>query len=305
MRVLVTGGAGFIGSHLSDRLLEEGHEVLIIDNLTTGNRDNVPDGARFFHGDVAVRYDVERVFAWNPEVVVHAAASYKDPDAWALDLQTNAVGTARVVRYAQEAGARLIYFQTALCYGTTPDEQPVTLDHPLRPDSSYAISKTAGEQYITSSDLDWVSFRLANCYGPRNLSGPVPTFYKRLTAGGRCLIFDTRRDFIYVGDLVELVMRALHTGSGVYHASSGSDVAIADLFGAVLDALGWESDTVNARFVPREPGDAETILLDPSRTRREFNWWPQTPLTVGVAEAVEWYAEHGVGETYTHLKIAT
>ncbi len=303
--MLVTGGAGFIGSHLSDRLLEQGHEVVVVDNLTTGRRANVPDGARFVEGDIQVQHWLDWVFKRPIDVVVHAAASYKDPDDWRSDVATNTFGTAEVVKAARGHGCRrFIYFQTALCYGTTPDEQPVSLDHPLRPDSSYAISKTAAEQYIALSGLDWVSFRLANCYGPRNLSGPLPTFFKRLTEGDPVYVADSRRDFVFVDDLVELVMRAVGgTGRGVYHASSGSDYAISDLYGAVTDALG--GDLPDAEVKPRSEGDAETILLDPSRTRREFAWWPTTPLGVGVARAVEWYRENGVGETYTHLKIAT
>jgi UDP-glucose 4-epimerase len=305
MRVLITGGAGFIGSHLADRLLADGHQVLILDNLTTGRRGNVPEGATFIEANVEWEGPLERLTGYHPDVIVHAAASYKDPDAWLRDTRTNVAGTVRLLDYARAAGCnRLIYFQTALCYGTRPDEQPVTLDHPLRPDSSYAISKTAGEQYIANSGLDYVSFRLANCYGPRNLSGPVPTFYKRLAAGESCYVADTRRDFVYVGDLVELVTRAVDgTGRGVYHASSGTDHAIADLYAAVAEAMGVGPDDPEVQ--PRSPDDAATILLDPSRTRHEFNWWPATPLDAGVFDAVGWYRDNGVGETYTHLKIAT
>ena len=139
--------------------------------------------------------------------------------------RTNAVGTANVVRAAQAAGvSRLVYFQTALCYGLHPQEQPITLSHPLDPkDSSYAISKTAGEWYVRLSGLDWISFRLANVYGPRNLSGPLPTFFQRLTEGKPCFVMDTRRDFVFVEDLVEVAMKAVDGGgeSGVYHVSSG------------------------------------------------------------------------------------
>ncbi len=117
-----------------------------------------------------------------PEVVVHAAASYKDPEDWASDAATNVLGTSLVARAARRPrSGGFIYLQTALCYGLHPLEQPITLDHPILPTaSSYAISKTAGEQYVALSGLDWQSFRLANAYGPRNLSGPLPTFYSRL-----------------------------------------------------------------------------------------------------------------------------
>ena len=163
--------------------MAEDHEVLVIDNYATGRRDNLSER----EGLTIVEDTIEDADAVNaafqrlgPDFVVHAAASYKDPDGWGADVLTNALGTVNVVRAAQAAGVeRLLYFQTALCYGTTPTEQPVTLDHPIRPDSSYGISKTAGEQYIQLSGLDFLSFRLANAYGPRNISGPLPTFYQR------------------------------------------------------------------------------------------------------------------------------
>jgi UDP-glucose 4-epimerase len=218
-------------------------------------------------------------------------------------VRTNALGTANVVSAAVAAGARrLVYLQTALCYGSRPAEQPVTLAHPLVPESSYAVSKTAGERYLALADLDWISFRLANVYGPRNVSGPIPTFYKRLAAGQRCFAVDARRDFVYVSDLVDIVMRALagEGQSGVYHVSSGSDHAITEVYAAVADALGSDLE-VEER--PRGADDAPTILLDPSRTEAVFGWLPRTPLREGIRTTVEWYSQHGVDETYTHLRM--
>jgi UDP-glucose 4-epimerase len=307
MKVLITGGAGFIGSNLADRLLDEGHEVLTIDTYATARRDNLTerDGLRIVEGSITGDVLAAAFADFRPDRVVHAAASYKDPDAWGEDVTTNALGTANVVRAAREAGVeRLAYFQTALCYGTKPLEQPITLEHPIRPDSSYAISKTAGEQYIALSGLDFLSFRLANVYGPRNVSGPLPTFYQRLTDGKPCFVMDTRRDFVFVDDLIEVVMRGLGgAGNGVYHVSSGSDVSIKELFDATLAAMGIELDEpVEVR--PRAEDDAPSILLDPSRIQRDFGWQASTPLVDGVARAIDYYREHGVAETYTHLKAA-
>jgi UDP-glucose 4-epimerase len=307
MKVLVTGGAGFIGSHLADRLLGDGHEVLSIDNYATGRRGNLTerDGLTIVEGSITGP-ELDRAFSkFGPDHVVHTAASYKDPEAWADDIETNALGTAAVVRAAQRHGTgRFIYFQTALCYGTKPIEQPITLNHPIRPDSSYAISKTAGEQYIALGGLDFVSFRLANVYGPRNVSGPLPTFFQRLTDGKPCFVMDTRRDFIFVEDLIDVVMQALDgTGSGYYHVSSGSDVSIRELFDATIAALEIELDE-EVEVRPRAADDAASILLDPSRIEEEFGWRASTPLAEGVARAIEDYREHGVGETYTHLKAA-
>jgi UDP-glucose 4-epimerase len=308
MKVLITGGAGFIGSHLADRLLAEDHEVLAIDNYATGRRDNLSEspGLTVLEATIVDGDAVSSAFAsFGPDCVVHAAASYKDPDDWVEDVRTNGLGTVNVVRASQEAGVeRLIYFQTALCYGTRPLEQPITLEHPIRPDSSYAISKTAGEQYIELSGLDFVSFRLANAYGPRNMSGPLPTFYQRLTEGKPCFVMDTRRDFIFVDDLVNVVMQAVVDGTGHrhYHVSTGSDYAIKELFDATIAALAIELDE-DVEVRPRGEDDAFTILLDPSRVRADFGWDVTVSLEQGVARAIEYYREFGIAETYTHLRL--
>ena len=310
MKVLITGGAGFIGSHLTDRLLARGDEVLVIDNYETGRRDNLVEkaGLTIVEGSIADAGVVERSFGeFGPDLVVHAAASYKDPNNWAEDARTNVLGTAHVCRASQQQKVqRLIYFQTALCYGLHPLEQPITLSHPIRSEgSSYAISKTAGEQYVALAGLEFLSFRLANAYGPRNLSGPLPTFYQRLNEGKKCFVMNTRRDFIFIDDLVECVMRAIdgQGAPGYYHISSGSDYAIKELFDATVSAMGVSlAEPVEVR--ERNPDDVFSILLDPSKTNRDFKWKVETPLTEGVARAIDYYREYGVAETFTHLKIA-
>jgi UDP-glucose 4-epimerase len=307
MKVLITGGAGFIGSHLADRLLAEGHEVLVIDNYATGRRDNLSahDNLTVVEASIADAGEVEGAFArLGPDIVVHAAASYKDPDEWQEDIRTNSLGTANVVKQSLATGIRrLVYFQTALCYGTKPLEQPITLSHPIRPDSSYAISKTAGEQYIELSGLDFVSFRLANAYGPRNISGPLPTFYQRLSEGKPCFVMETRRDFIYIDDLVAVVRQAVldDLGHGTYHVSTGSDYAIKELFDATVQALGIPEQQVEVR--PRSEDDAFTILLDPSRIEADFGWKTKVALDEGVRRAIEYYKSFGISETYTHLRV--
>jgi UDP-glucose 4-epimerase len=198
----------------------------------------------------------------------------------------------------------LIYFQTALCYGLKPLEQPITLKHPLNPSgSSYAISKTAGEHYISLSGIDYISFRLANAYGPRNLSGPLPAFYNRLSNNKKCFVMDTRRDFIYVDDLIRVVIKAIDGKGkkGYYHVASGSDFAIKELFDATVKAMNIKlNQEVEVR--ERNPDDVYTILLDPSKTYDDFKWKALTPLKKGVKAAVEWYQKYGVTQTYTHLK---
>lgn len=306
MRVLITGGAGFVGSNLTDRLLARGDRVTVVDNFETARRDNLTPNANLtlIEGTIADPELVNRAFdEHRPEVVVHAAASYKDPDNWYGDALTNVVGTVNVVRAAERLKVRrLVYLQTALGYGLHPIEQPITLNHPLNPGgSSYAISKTAGEEYIFLSSLDYISFRLANAYGPRNLSGPLPTFYHRLTSNKPVFVMDTRRDFIYVSDLVDVITLAVEGRGhrGPYHVSSGKDYAIKELFDATIKALGIHMD-VEVR--PRNPDDVATILLDPTKTEEDFDWKITTPLEVGVAATIDYYKTHGIEQTFTHLK---
>lgn len=307
MKIFVTGGAGFIGSHLIERLLAKGDKVVTVDNYSTGRADNLDahDSLTVIEGSIADA-DLMRTTLgdFKPDLVVHTAASYKDPEDWVADAETNVVGTASVMKAMQAADTpRIIYFQTALCYGLKPLEQPITLDHPILPaGSSYSISKTAAEQYIELSGIDYVSLRLANAYGPRNLSGPLPTFFHRLTNGKPCYVADTRRDFIFIDDLVACVLQAVDgAGQGAYHVSSGGDVSIKELFDATIKALriNLEQD-VEVR--PRDPDDAYSILLDPSRLQEEFGWRVSTSLEDGVSRAIDWYHDHPIEQTYTHLK---
>jgi UDP-glucose 4-epimerase len=311
MRILITGGAGFIGSHLADRLLASGDHVLVIDNFATGQRENLADHPHLelVEGSISDRDLVERAFArFAPELVVHAAASYKDPDNWHEDSLTNVLGSTIVVQASQRHGVRrLVYLQTSLCYGLKPREHPITLDHPVHPEgSSYAVSKTCAESYIALSGLDYVSFRLANAYGPRNLSGPLPTFYHRLKQGKSCFVADTRRDFIFVEDLVDCVMLALqgHGRCGPYHVSSGSDIAIGDLFEMTVQCLGITLDEpVEVR--PRGDDDPYTILLDPSVTIQDLGWRATTSLAQGVRAAIGYYDRFGITRSFTHLRQGT
>ncbi len=308
MKVLITGGAGFVGSHLADRLLSRGDEVLVIDNYSTGRRDNLKarESLKVVEGTIVDSELVESLFVdFKPDCVVHAAASYKDPDNWEEDARTNVLGTTIVTQAAlRHDVGRMIYFQTALCYGVTPLEQPITIDHPLRPfESSYAISKTAAENYISLSGIEFISFRLANAYGPRNISGPLPTFYQRLTSDKKCFVMDTRRDFIYIQDLVDVVTKAIDGMGlrGYYHVSSGGDYSIKELFDATVEALGITLDE-EVEVKPRNPDDTFTILLDPSKTNADFDWKISTPLTEGVSSAIDYYKEYGISQTYTHLR---
>jgi UDP-glucose 4-epimerase len=309
VKVFVTGGSGQIGSTVIDMLLVRGDAVLAIDNFATGRRDNLtPHPAVTLVEDTIVDAKLlERLFSeFKPDVVVHTAASYKDPDDWGNDALVNAVGTANIAKACKtHKVGRLIYFQTALCYGTKPVQQPIRLDHPINPtNSSYAISKTAGEHYVRLSGVDWISFRLANVIGPRNVSGPLPIFYARLSKGQKCFVTPARRDFCYASDLAQVVVRAADgKGSGAYHFSSGKDVAIKELYDAVVRAMKL-NQYPEPEMKPLGPDDAPSILLDPSRTTDDFGDIAFTPIDEIARVSVERWSREGVVGGYTHLKEA-
>lgn len=307
-KVLVTGGLGQIGSHITEMLLERGDKVVVIDNLATGRREHLAD-----HPNLTVVIDtiadkvlVEKlVEELKPDAIVHTAASYKDPDDWYNDTLTNCVGGANVVDAAKKHGVgRFIYFQTALCYGLKPMQQPIRLDHPRLPgSSSYSISKTANEFYLELSGVDFVTFRLANVVGPRNVAGPLPIFYQRLKDGKQCFVTNARRDFVFVKDLARVVLKAIDgTGRGAYHFSTGKDVAIQELYDAVVTALDVPGKP-KAEVKELGPDDVFSILLDPTRTLEDFGEIEFTPLQATVSAAMAYYQQHGTLGEYTHLRL--
>jgi nucleoside-diphosphate-sugar epimerase len=307
MKVLVTGACGQVGSHVTEMLLERGDAVLGIDNFATGRREHLAAHARLtlVEGSIADAALVERLVGdFKPDVLVHAAASYKDPEDWYNDTLTNCVGGANLIRAAKtHKVGRFIYFQTALVYGVKPRQQPIRLDHPRNPaNSSYAISKGAAEDYLEISGLDFVTFRLANVVGPRNVSGPLPIFFQRLSEGKRCFVTKARRDFVFVKDLARTVLKAAEgKGRGAYHFSSGKDIAIQDLYDAVVAAMELrEYPAPEVRELG--PDDAPTILLDPTRTFADFGRIEFTSLGDTVQAAIEYYREFGVHGNYTHLR---
>jgi nucleoside-diphosphate-sugar epimerase len=307
MKALVTGGYGQVGSTVSELLLGRGDSVLALDNFATGSRKYLADHPALtsVEGSIADRDLVEGLFEdFKPDVIVHTAASYKDPDDWHSDTLTNTVGGANLIRASKIFGVeRFIYFQTALCYGTRPLEQPITLSHPKFPaNSSYAISKTAAEDYLEISGLDYVTFRLANVIGPKNVSGPLPIFFQRLSEGKKCFVTAARRDFVYAHDLARTVVKAVDgVGHGAYHFSSGSDVPIKDLFDLVVEAMEIHPyPELEVRDLGSD--DAPSILLDPSRTFADFGEVEFTPLSQTVRIAIEYYTEFGVTGGYTHLR---
>ena len=308
MKIFVTGGLGQIGSHVVEMLLARGDEVIVVDNLVTGRREHLSDHPKLkvVIDSIANKTLMEELIGeFRPDALVHAACSYKDPDDWYNDTLTNSVGGSLMVDLAKKNNVkRFVYYQTALCYGLKPQEHPITLNHPRSPEgSSYAISKTANEYYIELSGIDFVTFRLANVIGPRNVAGPLPIFYQRLKDGKKCFISESRRDFVFVKDLAEVTVKACDgIGYGAYHFSSGSDVAIKELYDEVVEAMNLP-DKPQADIKALGPDDVFSILLDPSRTYQDFGQIDFTSLKTTVAEGVKYYQKHGTLGEYTHLRL--
>jgi UDP-glucose 4-epimerase len=306
MRLLITGGAGCLGSNLIEHYLPQGHDILVIDNFATGRPEVLPEmpGLSLIEGSVADRDLVASAFdGFQPTHVIHSAAAYKDPQDWREDAESNITGTINVVEAARRAEVkRLVNFQTALCYGR-PDTVPIPVEHPTRPFTSYGISKTAGEAYLALSDLPWVSLRLANISGPRLAIGPIPTFYKRLKAGQGCFCTDSVRDFLDMEDFLDIMDVVLRDDAptGLFNVSTGEGHSIKEVFDTVAGYLGITL-AQPVPVVPPGPDDVPGVVLDPAHTTKVLGWRAK----IGFAETIErmlrWYDAHGVSAIYSHLQ---
>ena len=305
MRIIITGGAGCLGSNLIEHWLPQGHEILVIDNFATGKREVVPalPGLTLIEGSIADRDLVTSAFeGFRPTHVVHSAASYKDPANWREDVVTNVDGTVNVIDAARAAGAsRILNFQTVLCYGR-PETTPIPVEHPLRPFTSYGISKVAGEQYLAMSGLPYMSLRLANVTGPRLAIGPIPTFYKRLKAGQGCFCSDAQRDFLDMSDFLAAVDLAMaeQAPTGVFNVSSGIGHSIKEIYDLVRAHLGLPADP-DVKVVPVGDDDVPSVVPDPNRTRERLGWQAKVPFDETIRRLLAWYDAHGVSDVYSHL----
>lgn len=305
MRILITGGAGCLGSNLIDRYLPQGHRILVIDNFATGKRGNLPpvEGLSVVEGSIADQSIVDEAFdRFEPDVVIHSAAAYKDPSDWSSDAETNVQGTINVAQASlRHEVVRLVHFQTALCYGR-PDTVPIPITHPARPFTSYGISKTAGEQYLMMTGLPVVSLRLANVTGPRLAIGPIPTFYQRLKAGKSCFCSETIRDFLDMDDFFSLMDKALMPGAptGVFNVSTGEGRSIEDVFNAVVAYLGITLEEP-VPVVPPGDDDVPAVILDPSETEKAFAWKAELGFTDTINRMLAWYDAYGVTDVFSHL----
>src|ERR671934_1721492 len=273
MRAIVTGGAGFIGSHVADALVARGDEVHVLDNLASGRRENVPEGARLHEGDI--RADADAVFdEARPEACFHLAAqadvrvSVEDP---VYDADVNVLGTLRVLEAARRHGTKVVFASTGgAIYGEC--DGPAPEDSERRPLAPYGTSKLAGEEYLATYnrlyDSEHVALRYGNVYGPRQdphgEAGVVAIFMGLLAEGGTPRIFgDGRqtRDYVYVGDVVRATLAALEREGGVFNVGTGSETSVLELFDACRRVAGVE---VEPQFAPPRAGELQRSVLDPA-----------------------------------------
>jgi UDP-glucose 4-epimerase len=304
MRILITGGAGCLGANIVQRYARSA-SILVLDNFATSSRETLPANSTAFEvvqGSVTDRALVDGLFArFLPDIVIHSAASYRDPADWRGDLDANATGSINVVEAARRADVkRFINFQTALCYGR-PDRTPIPVDAPLRPVTSYGISKTAGEHYVMASGLNAISLRLANVTGPRLSIGPIPAFYSRLKAGKPCFCSPAIRDFLDMEDFLTLLdLVVVEDGPhGVFNVSTGEGHSIRDVFDAVSAHLGLGSPAPAS--LPLANDDVLEVVLDPSRTAAAFGWRAKVSFGDSMKRILQWYDVHGVQAIYSHL----
>jgi nucleoside-diphosphate-sugar epimerase len=305
MKILITGGAGCLGSSIIEKYLPEGNEILVIDNFATGKKEVLPEikGLTVIEGSVYDEALVNKAFAdFKPTHVINSAASYKDITNWAEDANTNILGSIYVAKASLDHGVeKVVNFQTALCYGR-PKETPIPVTHPTAPFTSYGISKTAGEKYLLQSGLPVVSLRLSNICGPRLSIGPIPTFYKRLKAGQSVFCSDTVRDFLDISDFMSLMDIILAPGSdvtGVYNVSTGEGHSIKDVFDEVSAYVGVSMPDVP--ILPVGDDDVQAVVLDPSETEASFSWKAKVDFKNTILRQLEWYDKYGVNDIYSHL----
>jgi UDP-glucose 4-epimerase len=297
VRAVVTGGAGFIGSHVVDALLARWDEVHVLDDFSRGKRENVPEGVHVHEADI--RSDSGRVFdEVRPELCFHLAAqadvrvSVERPD---FDADVNVVGTLHVLEAAREHGTKIVFSSTGgAIYGEC--EGPAREDHPRAPLAPYGVSKLAGEEYIAAYNRLYaaahVSLRFGNVYGPRQdpkgEAGVVAIFMNRLREGAAPKIFGEgtqTRDYVYVGDVVAATLAAAEHAGGVLNVGTGVETSVLELYERIQRAAGVEHEP---EFADARPGELQRSVLDASLAKRELDWEPQRTLDEGLAETWRW-----------------
>ena len=297
-KILVTGGAGFFGSHVVDGLVAEGHKVLVVDNLTTGTATNLSSDAEFVDLDVADDAFVSLAKSFSPSVISHLAAQASVPVSMSdpvLDARVNILGGLNVCRAAVESGCeQVLYINTGGALYGEPDYLPCDEEHPIRPVSGYALSKWTSERYfcmLLPESIPLKVLRYANIYGPRQSphgeSGVVSIFTRQMLDGETVRIFgdgEQTKDYIYVDDCVEAHNVAMRHGESlVVNIGTGEATSVNEIFRRLKGLTGYDAPPVHG---PDRPGDVRHFRLDTSRAKRVLGWEPRVGLMEGLEKTV-------------------
>ncbi len=305
--IVVTGGAGFIGSNVVDRFIGEGFSVCVIDNLSTGRPENLNPAARFYRADICDRKEVERIFAREkPDYVNHHAAQIdvrRSVDNPCFDASVNILGSINLLEASRRAGVKkFVYISTGGAIYGEPERLPADENCPVRPISAYGISKHTVEHYLYfflhNWGLNYTVLRYANVYGPRQdpkgEAGVIAIFTDMMFAGGKPVIFgsgEQTRDYIFAEDVVEANILALGRGDGeIYNIGTGMETTVNGIFEALSSILDYRGEAV---FSEGRKGEVERISLDNRKAKEELGWEPKYGLEEGLKKTVEYYREHG------------
>lgn len=302
MRILVTGGAGFIASNVADAFIAQGHEVAIVDNLETGFRENVNPTARFYKNDIRDAAAMDRIFdEFKPDVVNHHAAqmdvrrSTRDP---VYDAQCNILGSLNLILAAQRTGVkRFMYVSTGgAVYGDVPEKDlPVSEDYPVNPICQYGISKHTVEHYLFLYQrlygLPYIVMRYPNVFGPRQTphgeAGVVSIFTGLLLADKPCTIFgdgSKTRDYVFIADVVRANLLALTSSyNGILNIGSGKGTSDQQVYDAVAAAVG---SPLKPNYTAVRPGEVMHICINGATAKQVLGWEPQVPVADGIARTV-------------------
>ncbi len=307
MKILVTGGAGFIGSHVADALLDRGHEVHVVDNLSSGKKDNLPEGVSFHDIDIRDPEIVELFQRHRFQIMVHHAAqmdvrkSVADP---AFDAGVNVSGFLNLMEAGRSNGLEKVVFASTggAIYGE-PEYTPQDEQHPLRPLSPYGITKLTTEKYLhyyqKQYGISYVALRYANVYGPRQNAhgeaGVVAIFTERMLRGEQPLINGDglqTRDYVYVGDVVRANMNALdYSGSGIFNVGTGVETTVIQLFQTIKRFANPDIQELHAEG---KPGEQRRSVLGFAHSQKELGWKPTVALEEGLDRTVAWFKKDGV-----------
>jgi UDP-glucose 4-epimerase len=306
VRILVTGGAGFIGSHVVDAYVAAGHQVAVLDNFSTGNEANLNPAAEVHRADLRDQAAVEKAVAsFRPEIVNHHAAQSEVPKSVAdpgFDAQVNIVGGLNLLKASLDHQVKkVIFISTGGALYGEPDVVPADEDHPVRPLSPYGTSKFSFEQYLgtfkRTFGLEFTVLRYANIYGPRQdfyaEEGRVVAIFASRMLTGKPVTIDgdgeQSRDMLHVGDAATANLAALERGDGeIFHISTGVPVSVNDLFRKLALLTDYK---LRPNTGPKRKGDVYRIALDNSRARRGLGWEPRVSLEEGLSLTVDYFRE--------------